>query len=41
MIREGEYRECALDTGYVLADAALQNSPEGAVPTFEGAHGEG
>jgi hypothetical protein len=35
MIREGECRECALDAGHVLADPALQSSPEGAVPTFE------
>jgi hypothetical protein len=25
MIREGEYRECALDPGYVLADAEAPN----------------
>jgi hypothetical protein len=39
MIREGECRECALDAGHMLADPALQSSPEGAVPTFEGARG--
>jgi hypothetical protein len=41
MIREGECRECALDTGYVLADPALQSSLEGAVPTFKEARGRG
>jgi hypothetical protein len=40
MIREGECREYALDAGHVLTDPALQNSPEGAVPTFEGACGQ-
>jgi hypothetical protein len=29
MIRERECRECALDAGHVLADRALQSSPEG------------
>jgi hypothetical protein len=41
MIREGECREYALDAGHVLADPALQSSPDGAVPTFEGARGPG
>jgi hypothetical protein len=41
MIREGECRECALDAGRVLADPALQSSPEGAVPIFDGARGRG
>jgi hypothetical protein len=41
MIREGECREYALDTGHVLVDPALQSSLEGAVPTFEGARGRG
>jgi hypothetical protein len=41
MIREGGCRECALDAGHVMADPALQSSPEGAVPTFEGARGRG
>jgi hypothetical protein len=40
MIREGECRECALGARHVLADPALQSSPDGAVPTFEGARGQ-
>jgi hypothetical protein len=41
MVREGECHEYALDAGHVLADPALQSSPEGAVSTFEGARGRG
>jgi hypothetical protein len=41
IIREGECRKCALDAEHVLADPALQSSPEGAVPTFKGARGRG
>jgi hypothetical protein len=41
MIREGECRECALDAGHVLADLALQSSPDGVVPTFKGARCRG
>jgi hypothetical protein len=41
MICEGECRECALEAGHVLADPALQSSPEGAIPAFEAARGRG
>jgi hypothetical protein len=41
MIREGKCSECALDAGHILADPALQSSPERAVPTFERAAAEG
>jgi hypothetical protein len=41
MVYEGECRECALDARYVLADPALQSSPEGAVPTFKRPAAEG